>query len=433
MEHQNLVLPVRCFAQGWVGDGDGDGDGNGKWIQLYPYDKWYHPIYGETVIDKEVATKLKSNFDSKVKDAHVFTDYDHGMDRAKGNKASGELVEVDVRDDGLWGLVKFTADARKEIEAGEWNYWSTSHYDTWTHPQTNEKFNYVLDGGGLTNKPWIKGMIPLNFSALVVEKLEVAPEEFQEPGTGIIDPTINEDDSYPNRIDTPPPGEDGSIPSRPVTGGEMVATAEEILAALREKLELSDEADIVQHVGDMNDELEPLRELKKEHSERRQFAEAYPAEFERLQRLEAESRENFAKTFSEKLATRRLTRVTGKDDEGNVKTENTTMGLSAKAIDDVSSIVKKFGENSATLEDFSTVLDSILEDGIVDYGNIGSTREAEVVASPRNAIEGRKMFAEKVQEIVENDSLDFDAALVEAAKKFPELYQSWKSPVNVSA
>lgn len=419
----NRLVPVRQFGA-WINDDQ-------KWIQLYPYDKWDHPIYGETVVDKEVATKLKANFDSRVKDAHVFTDYEHGADRAKGNKASGELVEVDVRDDGLWGLVKFTADAKKEIEAGEWNYWSTSHYDTWTHPQTKESFNYVLDGGGLTNKPWVKGMLPINFSEIMVERLEVAPEEFQEPGTGIIDPTINEDDSYPNRIDTPPPGEDGSIPDRPVTGGEM--TTDEILAALRQKLGLSDDADIVEHVSSMNDELEPLRELKKEHNERRQFAEAYPAEFERLQRLETESRESFARTFSEKLTTRRFTRAIGTDDEGNVKSESTTIGLSAKAIEDVSDLVKKFGENSATLEDFSTVLDSIIDNGIVDYGNIGSTREPAESVEPRNAIEGRKMFAEKVQEIMDADKLDFDAALVEAAKRHPNLYTSWKSPVNVSA
>jgi hypothetical protein len=481
---------------------------------LYPYDTWSHPIYGDTTIDKDIASKLKENFDHKVKDAHVFTDYEHGMDKAKGNKASGELVKVDVRDDGLWGLVQFTDDAKREIEAGEWNYWSTSHYDTWTHPQSKESFNYVLDGGGLTNKPWIKGMLPLNFSeimfaekkapygnvtyadpgyrsdrkkrypldtethiraawsyinmpknakfytssqlASIKSKIraamkrigaavkaselvtemelegEVAPEEFQEPGTGIIDPSVNEDDSYPNRVDTPPPGEDGSVPDRPVTGGEM--TPDEIIAALREKLALSDDTDIVAHVSGMNDELEPLRELKKEHSEKKQFAEAYPAEYERLQKLEQDSRENFAKNFSEKLGARRFSKATAdKDDEGNAVLESTTVGLSAKAIDEIEGIVKKFGENTATLEDFSGVLDAVLDSGIVDYGNIGSTREPEPeVREPKNSLEGRKMFAEKVNEIVEKDELTFDAALVEAAKRYPSLYESWLSPVSIS-
>lgn len=430
MGSRNRLVPVSKFAEeNWLGS-----NRRQKWIQLYPFDEWDHPIYGKTTIDLAVATQLKENFDAKVKDAHVFTDYEHGMDKAKGNKASGELVKVDVRDDGLWGCVEFTADAKKEIEAGEWNYWSTSHYDTWTHPQSKESFSYVLDGGGLTNKPWVKGMIPLNFSEVLVLEVEneVAPEEFQEPGTGIIDPNVNPDDSYPNRADTPEAGEDGSIPSRPVTGAPEGSVMDDAaIAALREALGLDEDADLVAHITAMHEELEPLRELKKQQSEKKAFAETYPAEFARLQKLEEESRENYAKRFSESLAARRFSRATDKkDDEGNAVMESTSVGLSAKAIDEITSLVKEFGENTATLEGFSNVLDSILDSGIVDYGNHGSTREAVEVAEPKDGLEGRKMFAEKVNEIMEEDKLDFEDALVEAAKKYPALYESWQSPVH---
>lgn len=52
------------------------------------------------------------------------------------------------------------------------------------------------------------------------------PEDFSEPGTGAVDYRIGQDTSGPPnnwRRETPPAGEDGSIPARPVTGsGSLV-------------------------------------------------------------------------------------------------------------------------------------------------------------------------------------------------------------------
>jgi len=431
----NYLTLVKKFADGWV-------DGNAKWIQLYPYDSWDHPLFGTTTIDRDVAAKLKSSFVNKVKDQRIFTDYEHGMDKAKGNKASGELLEVDVRDDGLWGLVKFTDTAKEEIDNGEWNYWSTAHYDSWTNPHTNENFEYVLDGGALTNKPWVKGMLPLNFSELVVEKItnEMAPEEHQEPLQGP-DYTINQDDSADSgsRIETPPAGEDGTVPDRSDTvttneheGGNGM-TPEELLAALREKLGIAEDADIVSHVDSLNAELEPLRELKKHHESQRQFSDMFPEEFARMQKLEEAQRDNMVKQFSDSLAGRRLARTTDKkDDEGNSITENTTYGLSALAVEEIGGLVKKFSEHNVNLEDFKSVMDTVFNGGIVDYGNKGSElAPAEEVVRADNNVDARKLFAEKVNEIVKNDNLEFDAALKVAVEKYPELYEQYLSPVTV--
>ena len=521
----SLLTSVKAFAEGdWI-------NGSSKWIQLYPYSTWDHPIYGKTTIDEVVAHQLKDNFDQRVKDQHVFTDYEHGLDPAKGNKSSGELLEVEVKDDGLWGFVKFTPTAKEEIEAGEWNYWSTSHYDTWTHPHTEEKYSYVLDGGALTNKPYVKGMIPLNFSEIMIENpefaekkkktapygnvtyadpgyrsdnkkrypldtethiraawsyinmpknakfytssqlasikkkikaamsrigaavksselvteeelegpvAEMAPEEHQEPLEGP-DYSINEDDSAGSRLDTPPEGEDGTVPSRSDTvtskGGQGSMTPEEILAALREKLGINDDIDVVSHVEGMTAELEPLRELKKQHSEQKRFGEMFPEEFARMQKLEERDRERVVKQFTDSLAARRFSRATGeKDAEDNPKLEATTYGLSALAVEEIGGLVKKFNEQSASLGDFSDVMDTVFDGGIVDYGNKGSElsppEEDRATLTAASNLEGRKLFAEKVNEIVKNDELEFDAALKLAVERYPALYEQYLSPVT---
>jgi FtsZ-interacting cell division protein YlmF len=166
MDHElNYLASLKKFGD-WE-------DGNKKWIQLYPYDSWDHPFYGTTTIDKEVAQKFVDNFNNHTRGTEIHSDYEHGEDAAKGSKASGKFLQVEARDDGPWALVEFTEEAKKEIDAGEWNYWSTSHWDTWTHPHTGETHEYVLDGGGLTNKPFVKSMVPLNFSEIILENPEL--------------------------------------------------------------------------------------------------------------------------------------------------------------------------------------------------------------------------------------------------------------------
>jgi hypothetical protein len=141
-----------------------------------------------------------------------------------------------------------------------------------------------------------------------------------------------------------------------------------------------------------------------------------------------------AKEFSDKLANRRFSKMTAeKDDEGNAITEPTTFGLSALAIEEIGGLVKKFNEKSAGLSDFSDVMNTVMAGGIVDYGNKGSEfapEEEEVLPAPKNIQEARKQFSDKVNQIAEKDSLDINAAVVEAAKQFPELYEQYMAPAH---
>jgi Mu-like prophage I protein len=440
----NELIYVAKFSEtDWI-------DGNKRWVQLYPYDTWSHPLYGDTTVDSNVAQKMVMNFNNKVRGQEIHSDYEHGQDSAKGNKASGRFVKVEARDDGLWSLVQFTDDAKKEIDAGEWNYWSTSHYDEWEHPQTKEKHQYVLDGGALTNKPWVKGMVPLNFSEFVMD-VETIDEhsdlETHDPGMPP-DPKTNEDDSAEGgwRRDTPPEGEDGTVPDRSKTvsnegnnseGGEM-----ELEQQLREALNLDENADIIQAVTEMRDEVEPLREVAKRHAEKRRFSEEFPVEFDRMQRLEKDNRENFAKLFSETLADSRVMQKDGDNDKP------TTVGLSSLAIEKGREMALKFSEGTASFDDFKEFTDAVFNNGLVDYGTIGSNQETDESIPegdvrkfneiPQSGTDARKLFAEAVlhyrDELVENDKLSsedaYKQAINVAADKHPKLYEAYMAPVT---
>jgi hypothetical protein len=450
------LVPIREFSEGTADGGINWIDGNKKWIQLYPYDTWYHPIYGETTVNKMKAHRFSDNFKRNVYGQEITTDYEHGLDKSKGKKASGKILEMEPRDDGLYGLVQFTEEAVKEINAGEWNYWSTSHWEKWTHPQTKEKISDVIDGGGLTNKPWVKGMLPLNFSEVfIAEHPELVDSQSAEESHDYgfpPDPATNPDDAAEtgSRRETPPGGEDGSVPDRSQTvennkGGDMKTLQEQ----LREALGLGDEADdtaIITSITTMKDEVEPLREVARQHSDKRRFSEDFPAEYKRMQRLEEDNRANFARQFSETLATRRVMEKDGENEK------ETTVGLSGLAIEKAKECALKFSEGTIEFGDFREFTDAIFNSGVVDYGTTGSSRtdgdddipEADEKdprrfnTVPEKVFDARKLFSEAVlhyrDELMEKDELDekvaYSQAVGIAADKHPALYEKYLMPIN---
>jgi hypothetical protein len=495
---------------------------NEMWVQQYPFDSWTHPVFSDTVIDHDRATKLKDSFDHGVRGTKIFADYEHGLDAAKGSKAAGSIKELKVVDEprgvftqpGLWARVQFSDTARHEIDSGEWNYWSTTHFDEWKHPQTGQVHEMVYDGGGLTNKPYVKGMVPLNFSELGIskefavwstamqndlpdssfcyiepggtkdssgkttprslrhlpykdasgkvdlvhvrdalarldqvqnmpasakascksrlerllgaksydEQLAILDEELVVDDDNVVDPPVDAVDDNGNIIVVDPPAVVDKVDDD--KGGEKDVELEK---ELRAKLGLADDVDIVKAVTDLNDEVTPMREVLKAHSERKAFSEAFPDEFARMVRLEKSEQDRSAKAFSEQYTNVRLTEKKGDDDEA------TTLGFSGLVIQNLEGLAKEFSEGTATLDSVKTVIDSITNSGVVDYGTRGSSREDDSLMKDEDAIpsggvrETRKLFAEKVAEVMKADELDYQTALRMAADKYPVLAEAYHS------
>lgn len=511
----SYLTPVKSFSEGWI-----DG-GTTRWIQLYPYDSWDHPFFGTTTITPDAAKKFVENFDRKVYGQELHSDYEHGLDRAKGTKASGKFLKVEAREDGCWALVQFTEQAKKEIDDGEWNYWSTSHYDTWTHPQTGEDHEFVLEGGALTNKPYVKGMVPLNFSELVIDnpdlKVHAAltgasrndlPDSaflYIEPGgkkdsEGKTTPRSLRHLPYKNSegaIDHPhlvnakarlsqnsTGAKDGSswlsdslrqrllgrvngllkqhsevlldvgllsndevnslfgIEDEPVISNDDVDEEgmNELLKRFSEKLGLDEDADedaVLTAVTELVDEIEPLRELKAQRQEAKQFSELYPEQAEELERLRQRDQEREAKQFSEALLAKRITRKVGEGDDA--KDEPTGLGFSALAAEKAGNLVKAFSEGKATVEGLKEFTETILDNGIVDYGTHGSSREDETDPEPKVKKDDtpqniRKAFSERINKLADDEfDGNFMAAYAEAAERWPEEFEAYKTRKPIMA
>jgi phage I-like protein len=147
-------------------------EGDVAWLQAFPMGTWDHPVYGKIDIDIDRVRRFADNVKKRVRGQDLDINYDHRGDPAKGNKAAGWVVDADPRPDGLWLGVQFTDTARKEIAAGEWKYFSPEFVNEWEHPSDGAKHKDVLFGGGLTNRPFLKGILPLNLSEVFETRKE---------------------------------------------------------------------------------------------------------------------------------------------------------------------------------------------------------------------------------------------------------------------
>lgn len=132
-----------------------------SWIMAMPLGKYNHPTYGKIDITPDRVQRFAANVNNGVRGIDLDIDYDH---KEYGGEAAGWVRQAEPRNDGLWILVEWTTKAYEAIKSKAYRYFSPEFDDTWTHPSSGEKFKDVLFGGGITNRPFLKGIQPLNLS-----------------------------------------------------------------------------------------------------------------------------------------------------------------------------------------------------------------------------------------------------------------------------
>jgi len=132
------------------------------WIQAFKFGKFKHPV-GEIVFDETNLNSLVDSVNSGERGIELATDYEHReYDIASGWIKKAKLVQDNPNPDrnGVYFLVEWTKNAAKKIKEKEYKYFSPSFNFT----------NYKVLGGGLTNRPFLKGMAPINLSEFDVQQ-----------------------------------------------------------------------------------------------------------------------------------------------------------------------------------------------------------------------------------------------------------------------
>lgn len=216
---------------------------------------------------------------------------------------------------------------------------------------------------------------------------------------------------------------DSSTPS-PLKGGNTVGElTEKDLRELRNVLDVDDDGKIVEAVKVRFGELNALRDAVSASEQERIFAEQYPQYYSEHMRLMERDRRNTAKSFAESVQKVRKAEGYGLKD--------TRQGLSVATLEKVTDMHMKFAEGKATVEDFEEVVKAIVNGGIVQFGEIGSSAEdsiPEIDTSTATGVAGaRRLFAEVVSKVLkDNPGMAYLDAVAEAGKKHPDLAESYK-------
>lgn len=138
-----------------------------SWIQAMPLGTYTHPFFGEIEFTPERLKNFAASVRNNVRQTELDVDYDHKMN---SGEAAGWVKEAEFRDnEGLFILVEWTKTAAAKIKEKAYKYFSPEFAESWKHPKTGATYKDVLFGGGITNRPFLKDILPLNLSELVVE------------------------------------------------------------------------------------------------------------------------------------------------------------------------------------------------------------------------------------------------------------------------
>lgn len=110
-------------------------------------------------ITPEMLKTIEANFKAGVRRIDVAIDYKHDNE----NIAAGWVKSVSLSEDGqtLWGDIDWTPKGGQVVIDKEFRYFSPEFRQNYRDNETMKAFGPVLMGGGLTNRPIIKGMEPV--------------------------------------------------------------------------------------------------------------------------------------------------------------------------------------------------------------------------------------------------------------------------------
>lgn len=138
---------------------DETGQVTSSWVQALPPGEYQHPIFGKLQITADKIKNLAESVKQKYRGIDPSINYAHKDD----GEAAGWVKDAEARDTGLWLFVEWTSMAAQKIKEKAFRYFSAEFYDKWKNPEGKE-FQDVLFGGALTNRPYMKNLLPVNLS-----------------------------------------------------------------------------------------------------------------------------------------------------------------------------------------------------------------------------------------------------------------------------
>jgi phage I-like protein len=138
-----------------------------SWVQALPMGTYRHPTYGKMVFDDITLNDFVDKWRQNVRGQDLDVDLEH---KQFTSEAAGwvtdvkvELNDPDPKSRGLWYKVEWTPMGVEKKNTKAYRYFSADYFNEWTDP-TGKTHKNVLNGGALTNRPYLKDMKPIVLS-----------------------------------------------------------------------------------------------------------------------------------------------------------------------------------------------------------------------------------------------------------------------------
>lgn len=145
-----------------------------SWVHALSVGTFKHPLWGAMQFTNDRIQRFASNVNNNVRGIDLAIDYSHNA----ADEAAGWVRKADARDNGLWLFVEWTKNAAQRIRDKEFRYFSAEFVDEWKSA-TETTFKDVIVGGGLTNRPFLKDLLPVNLSELYEKGKEKEDESME--------------------------------------------------------------------------------------------------------------------------------------------------------------------------------------------------------------------------------------------------------------
>ncbi|MCW5624406.1 MAG: hypothetical protein KIT73_06810 [Burkholderiales bacterium] len=145
-------------------------DGKGSsWVTVTRTGTFSDPRYGSFEISRDMLLQMVSNFDAHVLGQDVFIDVSHRPDQG----AAGKVLKLSVEGDRLRAQVEWTPYGVDAIRGRGYQYLSAEYHENWQDNEHQKRHGCVLLGAGLTVRPVIKRLDPVQLSEVSVGDVPV--------------------------------------------------------------------------------------------------------------------------------------------------------------------------------------------------------------------------------------------------------------------
>lgn len=159
--HAGYLVDLEGIQFEQVQNSDGE-TVDASWVHALSLGEFKHPLWGTLLFDMARIRRFAQNVNNKVRGIDPSIDYGH----FSSGEAAGWVQKAEARKTGLWIFVEWTKTAADKIRNKEYRYFSSDFSDEWIDEHTGKTYKDVLFGGGLTNRPFLKNLVPVNLSEL---------------------------------------------------------------------------------------------------------------------------------------------------------------------------------------------------------------------------------------------------------------------------